>query len=218
MCPFPQGKEAAKKLNKFAPEKKAKKERKFQKCATSIMENLSRDTLGSFFFLKRIKMSVTHCTRGFFFPVQTSMLQWMVDELMAQWNVANLQSENCKLAINHIQYSNVWIWILLIHQPDFQGCTTSLNRPIAPNPFQNGMRSPLLLIKSTLYPSQIETGAIPVNYNLSHYLRSSNVEDSWKIPDQNACFFEWEKSQKLCGHQTHRPMFIGVAPTYSSIT
>jgi hypothetical protein len=49
MCPFPQGKEAAKKLNKFAPEKKAKKERKFQKCATSIMENLSRDTLGSFF-------------------------------------------------------------------------------------------------------------------------------------------------------------------------
>lgn len=156
--------------------------------------------------------------KRFFFPVQTSMLQWMVDELMAQWNVANLQSENCKLAINHIQYSNVWIWILLIHQPDFQGCTTSLNRPIAPNPFQNGMRSPLLLIKSTLYPSQIETGAIPVNYNLSHYLRSSNVEDSWKIPDQNACFFEWEKSQKLCGHQTHRPMFIGVAPTYSSIT
>lgn len=217
MCPFPQGKEAAKKLNKFAPEKKAKKERKFQKCATSIMENLSRDTLGSFFFWNESKCQ-WRIAQEVFFPVQTSMLQWMVDELMAQWNVANLQSENCKLAINHIQYSNVWIWILLIHQPDFQGCTTSLNRPIAPNPFQNGMRSPLLLIKSTLYPSQIETGAIPVNYNLSHYLRSSNVEDSWKIPDQNACFFEWEKSQKLCGHQTHRPMFIGVAPTYSSIT
>lgn len=55
MCPFPQGKDAAKKLNKFAPEKKAKKERKFQKCATSIMENLSRDTLGSFFFWNESK-------------------------------------------------------------------------------------------------------------------------------------------------------------------